>query len=297
MMNLTLLSSKGYPPDRQDYGDCILVDNGSSLLVFDCGSEAHAKRVETVMKERRLETAVGVLSHNDDDHFQGFPYLAERGLLSMLYTPLFLQHLDELLKLLDDGRRTREGLKRCIKETYDNVTDLAENYHVKLVDALEASTLMEGVKIVGPSKSYALEAAAKGINGNESDSKDGETFVNAASVQVSCRCGMEQVLLCGDSSFPAIEGVLADHSVIQLPHHGKLDTAEEIFKAKEKQNSVVYLVSDNKGTAAGGSDELMRKYSKGRNIQNTRNGDVAYPALSRKLSGGYTGHTLGINWW
>ena len=60
------------------------------------------------MKEQRLETAVGVLSHNDDDHFQGFPYLAERGVLSMLYTPLFLQHLDELLELLDDGRRIKE---------------------------------------------------------------------------------------------------------------------------------------------------------------------------------------------
>lgn len=297
-MKLTMLSSKNYPePDVHDYGDCILVDQGTTLLVYDCGSEAHAKRVEDYMKRREIRQAVVVLSHNDADHYAGIPYLADRGLVSKVCTPLFLKHLDELLDHIGDERYKREPLKDKIVEIFSNVTEFAEKHPGLLVDALEQPNLISGTKIVGPTLDYALDAVAKRVNSCESDMIDAETVTNAVSVHVSCTVGGRHVLLCGDSPFEAIEDLLPSHSVIQLPHHGKPATAEKIFDAKHGQNDTVYLVSDNKGTSANGGSDGLKDISTGRNVKNTRDGDVIYPVLTITASGGYTGRTLGATYW
>ena len=293
-MKIKLLSSKNYSGDIQDYGDCILVDSGTTLVVYDCGSEAHAKRVQEYMKKRGYTMAMVVLSHDDDDHMKGIPYLLENGLVEYLYAPLFLKHLDELLDRLD-SRHKREPLKEQILAYFSNIADLAEQCRdckVELRDTLEASTVAEGISVVGPTKEYVLDAVAKAINACESDSINKETISNAISTQMSCRQGKTKVLLCGDGSFEAIKDAVAEHDVIQLPHHGKLVTAQSIFDAKKGENGTVYLVSDNKGTATGGSGDLPKGY----NIKNTRDGDVEYTLAALAQSGGYTGRTLGQIW-
>ncbi|MEI3234290.1 MAG: hypothetical protein V8S33_07755 [Intestinibacter bartlettii] len=59
-------------------------------------------------------------------------------------------------------------------------------------------------------------------------------------------------MLSRDSSFAAIEDKVESYQYIQLPHHGKLVQAEKIFEAKDGDNSVVYIVSDNTGDTNGG---------------------------------------------
>ncbi len=63
--------AKAYPNPEENYGDCILIDNGSELVIYDCGCEEHAKRVIDYMKKHHYEKAKLVLSHNDKDHFDG----------------------------------------------------------------------------------------------------------------------------------------------------------------------------------------------------------------------------------
>ncbi|MFR1478266.1 MAG: hypothetical protein ACLSB9_22565 [Hydrogeniiclostridium mannosilyticum] len=107
-----------------------------------------------------------------------------------------------------------------------------------------------------------MEAVAKRIDSRESDDIDKETIVNAVSTQLSVNFGdTKKLLLTGDSSFEALKDNLKDHSAIQLPHHGKLVQAEEIFDAKD--NYTVYFVSDNTGDTNGGSDKLVEKYKRG----------------------------------
>lgn len=77
--------------------------------------------------------------------------------------------------------------------------------------------------------------------------------------------------LTGDSSFKAIETNIKTHSAIQLPHHGKLDQADNIFSIKD--NQTIYYVSDNTGNSNGGSDKLREKYPRGHVIYNTLNGE------------------------
>lgn len=44
-MEVTFLSASGYTDPSKNNGDCILVDNGSELVIYDCGCEEHARRV------------------------------------------------------------------------------------------------------------------------------------------------------------------------------------------------------------------------------------------------------------
>lgn len=50
------------------------LDNGLELVVFDCGCEEHADRVEEYMRNNGYDKTKVVLSHNDSDHFDGIPY-------------------------------------------------------------------------------------------------------------------------------------------------------------------------------------------------------------------------------
>ena len=265
-MEALFLSSTNYPDLDKNYGDCILIDNQTELVVYDCGCEEHAKLVEKYMNENGYKSVKVVLSHNDSDHFNGIPYLIDRGLVTDVYTLLLLKYKDELLNLIDDKRRTRDSIANSIAEIYANIYSLSGK--VTLKDIFSDTNVAKGVWIPGPSKEYALNAVAKNIDSRQSDTIDKETIVNAVSTQLSVRFDSgSKMLLTGDSSFIAIEETIKSHSIIQLPHHGKLEQAESIFEAKD--NNTVYYVSDNTGRSNGGSDDLRKKYPKGHVIYNT----------------------------
>lgn len=276
MIKINLLSSKGYEPQGPNYGDCILIDTGYQLVVYDCGCKEHAQRVEEYMTAHGYDKTIVVLSHNDADHFDGIPYLIENDLVSKVYAQLFLKHKKEILKSINDGRITNKSLGERIKKDYDNIASLGSS--VELIDALELQEIVSGVNIVGPDKDYALKTIEKELQNSEGNTMDAETVINAASVQISVELKDKKALLCGDCSFDSIKDKLTNYTVIQLPHHGKAETADKIFDEKVGENDVVYLVSDNTGNSNGGSKKLK---SIGKQIKNTIQGDVIYPDTSR----------------
>lgn len=269
-MNVIFLSATTYGDPSKNNGDCIMVDTGSELIVFDCGCVEHARRVLEYMYRHNYRQAKVVLSHNDADHFNGIPYLVDYGAVSAVYTLLLLKYKDELLKRIGDRRITRESLSRRIAEIYDNIYSLGGA--VELRDIFTDTFVAPDVTIPGPDMEYALDAVAKRIDSRESDTIDKETIVNAVSTQLSVSFGYQKkLLLTGDSSFVAIEENVKNHNAIQLPHHGKLEQAESIFQVKG--NETIYYVSDNTGSSNGGSYDLRRKYSRGHIIHNTLDGD------------------------
>ena len=111
--------------------------------------------------------------------------------------------------------------------------------------------------IVGPTEDEFSEVVAKAIEDGEVSHIEGETVMNSASVQLKYTLdGQQTVILCGDAS-PSYLHNLDIYQVIQLPHHGKLDNAEEIFNNLKSPYSKQFLVSDNTGSGetSGGSDE------------------------------------------
>lgn len=250
---IVFLGTKDYEESGDKrYGDCVIINAGDELIIYDCGSEEHAKQVLKYMEQHGFKELVIVLSHNDSDHFDGIPYLVESGVVKGIYTTLLFKYAEEIEKILDDDRRNKHSVIEAIKKKYDNIASLSGTY---LYDIYENTiSLPSGIAVVGPEKSYMLNAVAKCINEQDGDTTDGETNVNATSIQVKVKVCGHEMLLCGDSAFAAIKNNIRDCDVIQLPHHGKDEQAQEIFDAKEDTLNTYYIVSDNTGNTNGGSD-------------------------------------------
>lgn len=271
MKEIILLSANHYEESKDsNYGDCILINTGSELYIYDCGSPCHAEEVIKYMDKNNYDKAKLILSHNDSDHFNGIPTLIEHDRISSIYTVLLLKHVDDILERIDDGRKTRDSVKKEILDKYDNIAKLSGcnlidiyQYDNSLIDSLTNE-----ISIVGPDYEYMLDTVAKRLDGREGDIVDGETAVNATSVQVSLKIQSHKCLLCGDCSFPAIEDIICDYDIIQLPHHGKSKQADLIFDKKWNQLNDIYVVSDNTGASNGGSDNLV---TTGHRVFNTKN--------------------------
>lgn len=269
-MQIQFLSSKNYTlPKGAKTGDCILIDTGTELVIYDCGSEEHAKAVLDYMDQHGYQQAKFILSHNDADHFNGLPKLLEEDRISAIYTFLLLKYKKELLKRIGDGRKTARSIAEQILDNYDNIATLTGE---RLLDPEKDSKIVcPGVTIVGPNIDYMLDAVTKLLKNCESDTIDNETIINATSIQVSVTIGHNSLLLTGDASFPALEDKIQKYDAIQLPHHGKPEQAEKIFQEKMKQVSTIYVISDNTGNSKGGSDGLD---TSGHRVYSTKDGNV-----------------------
>lgn len=291
-MQIKVLSDTGYKESGSaNYGDCFLIDNGTELVIYDCGSMEHAEVVKSYMDKNGYDKAVLILSHNDADHFDGVNSLLEEERISAIRTVLLFKHLDDIEKALDDKRKNKHSIRNKIAELYDNIASLSGENLEDIYDKqgkLLTGEVITGVKTIGPDYSYLIDAVAKHLNNQEGDTIDGETIVNATSVQVEVVIGDHKLLLCGDSNFEAIKEKLEDFDVIQLPHHGKKDQAEQIFDAKVEEPQTVYVVSDNTGNTNGGSDHLDERWAKGHIIWNTRK-DGTFTISKLTLDKVYTG--------
>lgn len=291
LKEIIILSSKNYDnSETTNYGDCILINTGTELIIYDCGHEEHANVAIDYMTRNGFDKAKLILSHNDSDHFDGILKLLNEDKLSVIRTTLLLKYKDKILKKIDDKRRNRDTVAKQILDLYDNIAKLTG---APLEDIYEhPKDLCSEVSIVGPDFDYMIETVAKRLDGREGDTVDGETAVNATSIQVSVKIGVHTLLLCGDCSFPAIEDIVRDYDAVQLPHHGKNMQAEKIFKKKSDQTYSVYIVSDNTGNTNGGSDNLN---TRGHRVHNTKtSGNITINSSFFSSSYVKTGKVLGI---
>jgi len=279
------------------FGDCILIYNSISLVVFDCGHVKHSEAVKTFLQLNLFIKQIHiVVSHNDCDHTSGIcellEWLNDRGGYSVhVYMHQYLKYVDEILDKIDDRRRNRESLKEALLDEFDNIKIIIETTQVcgfTVNEALRGTNVGDCI-IAGPTKDEFIDVAAKAVD-SRGENKIGkghaeETVMNAASIQLTCKLDTADIiLLCGDAS-PDYLHNLGSYDIIQLPHHGQLADAQAIFqKLKGDSYSKHYLISDNTGSGAtsGGSDELVQymkdeKYSP---AMNTKNAPVNIPSES-----------------
>ena len=90
------------------------------------------------------------------------------------------------MELLDDGRRTLPATKQHILETFDNIKDIvekAQEYGFSIENATVGTKVLSG-SIVGPTEDEFAEVVAQAIEDAKTTKIDGETVMNAASVQL-----------------------------------------------------------------------------------------------------------------
>ncbi len=287
-MKLAALSRYDNDNDTR-FGDCILIKNARVLIIYDCGHEKHAEEIENILKNNIDINEVNIIiSHNDNDHTNGvskiMEYLKNQDYSVKLYTSLYLKDTDKILEILDDERRTPKATREHILEMFDNIRDIvnkANELGFEVINA-EVNTNIPSGKIVGPTVDEFASVVAKAIEtGNAGTKIDGESVMNAASVQIKITLeGGKQVFLCGDAT-PEYLHNLENYEIIQLPHHGKLESAKKIFDMLEDPYIKEYLISDNTGSGekSGGSDALV-EFMKEENYTeayNTKNGVINIP--------------------
>lgn len=285
-MKLKALSHYDGDMDER-FGDCILLYNTQSVIVYDCGHTRHAKAVETFLGNNANITTVNiVVSHNDSDHTDGVCELLDwlhshDKYTVQVFSHQYLKHVDTILDKVDDGRRNRESLKRSLLAEFDNIKKIietAQKYNFSTIEALQGISI-GSCTIVGPTVDEFTDVAAKAVDNRESNNiGEGdaqETVMNAASVQLKCKLDDGRyVLLCGDASPDYIKNI-ETYCYIQLPHHGQEADAKAIFKRLGGSAYIKeYLISDNTGSSrtSGGSDSLViymknEKYSPAHNTK------------------------------
>ena len=95
-MKLKALSKYDGDVDTR-YGDCIMLYDDTSLIVYDCGHSRHAEEVEDFLQKKFLIKQVSiVISHNDSDHTNGIldlmEYLYVHGYTVTKYVKLLNRH-------------------------------------------------------------------------------------------------------------------------------------------------------------------------------------------------------------
>ncbi len=304
-MKLKALSHYNGDTDTR-FGDCIMISNSTQLIVYDCGHEKHAEAVGDFLRNNTSVKEVHiVVSHNDSDHTDGIiplmDYLASEGYETTVYTSLYLKHASKVEKLLDDGRRNKKSICDHILEIFSNVAEIvekAQEYGFSVKDANKGVTLATA-EIVGPLEDEFVEVVAKAIEEDGTGTINGETVMNAASVQLKFTLdNQDKVLLCGDAA-PQYLKNLNSYDVIQFPHHGQYKDGVEILDCLgDESYSKEYLISDNTGSGktSGGSGELV-DYMKEENYKtayNTLNGVVSLPIQSTASSTTTKGVRLGV---
>lgn len=287
-MKLKALSH--YDGDKETrFGDCILIYDISTLIVYDCGHVEHAKYVEEFLQHSPMISNIHiVVSHNDGDHVNGILYLLEALHKNRRYrvevcSPLYLKYARKVLDILDDGRRSLLATKQNILDTFDkikSVVEKAQEYGFAVSDAT-VDTMVASCCIVGPTEEECVSVVGRAIEDCVVTQIEGETVMNAASVQMKCSLeNGEDILLCGDAS-PEYMHNLESYNIIQLPHHGKLDSAMVIFEKLKDPYSKTFLISDNTGSGitSGGSDELVQYMKNERYTPalNTKSGVISIP--------------------
>ena len=256
-MKIYVLSSQECKDKNRNNGDCFVIANGKELVVYDCGCEDYSNWIIQYMSNHGYQKTKVVLSHNDDDHFLGIPFLINSEKISEIITVLLLRYVDEILDIIDDGRKNRDSLKMQIINYYDNISKLSGK---NLKDAFDHVDIADGVRIVGPGKEYILNAAAKGLDTTVGDTIDNSTITNATSIHLEITIGAKKMLLTGDSSFDSVmKEKIKEIDVIQLPHHGNAEIGEKIFEENKNDFNKKYIISDNTGKSNGGSDKLNTK--------------------------------------
>lgn len=270
-MKLKALSHYNGDMDTR-FGDCILLYDTNTLIVYDCGHNKHSEMVKSFLRTNSSISKVHiVISHNDSDHTDG------------------------VIDLLDDGRRTKSATKEHILNTFDKIAKIIEKARECSFTIMDATvdTDVASAKIVGPTEDEFVAVVAQAIEDNAVTQIEGETVMNAASVQLKCTLSnAKTVLLCGDAS-PSYLRELNSYDIIQLPHHGQLDDAKAIFDKLNDPYRKTFLISDNTGSAenSGGSIKL-KNYMQEEHYKaalNTQNGVVELPSDTLNVNSGNQG--------
>ena len=101
-----------------------------------------------------------ICSHPDQDHASGLAILFQHFKIDKLYINLPWKYIDEIFTYVNDGRRTKEGVEKELKEKFQYIRDLeilASAFGTRIMEGFEGTMVSENIRILSPSKSFYLD--------------------------------------------------------------------------------------------------------------------------------------------
>lgn len=140
--------------------------------VVDGGFEAHGNEMVTHMNryyfndrecaKSEAEKVIDfiVITHPDQDHTLGVKRILENFKINKIYMNRPWKYIDDLFDKVDDGRITKESLKKRLREKYKTIADIedvAEEKKISICEAFQGTYVENEILILSPQKQFYLD--------------------------------------------------------------------------------------------------------------------------------------------
>ena len=142
-------------------------DNDSYVVgVYDGGIKAYGEELKNHINEfyfkdnDQKEVDFVICSHSDLDHTSGIKEILNNFTVKKLYMNRPWIYIDDIFDKVNDGRITKESLKKRLKEKYSYIADLeeiAEEKGILICEAFEGTVINDKLTVLSPSKDFYLE--------------------------------------------------------------------------------------------------------------------------------------------
>ena len=101
-----------------------------------------------------------VITHPDQDHTLGVKRILENFKINKIYMNRPWKYIDDLFDKVDDGRITKESLKKRLREKYKTIADIedvAEEKKISICEAFQGTYVENEILILSPQKQFYLD--------------------------------------------------------------------------------------------------------------------------------------------
>lgn len=171
--------------------------------VFDGGLKAHGEELARIMKTyyssggQKPYIDFIICSHPHEDHAVGLRTILEEFDVGTLYVNCPWDYVDDVWNTIHDGRRTKESVKRYLREKYsyiDALEQLAVERGVPVREIFQGDIIMDRLYVLSPSREFFLEqlvASDKTEIMDASESAKKSSFIAKITRWIQTRWGQE----------------------------------------------------------------------------------------------------------
>lgn len=142
------------------------------VAVYDTGFQAHGEEMvrhlnkyyfDDQYNQKRRENKVidcVIISHPDQDHVSGTKEIFKNFFVKRLYMNRPWLYVDELYSKIDDGRITKESLRRRLRENFSYIADIeyfATYYDIPINEVFNPDLIEDKFVVLSPSKDFYLD--------------------------------------------------------------------------------------------------------------------------------------------
>lgn len=170
-------------------------DNKYHIGIYDGGTNDYGIEMKDHIKKyykqnsEKIVIDFVVCSHSDLDHASGLTEILNEFEVKKVYVNLPWLYVDELDKIVKNGRIKEKGLEEKLRKAYkyvDDIEKICKEKNIPIKESFEGTIIDERFRILSPSKKFYMDLLAESSKTPETkNEKLDETIFNNAKKNVS----------------------------------------------------------------------------------------------------------------